>query len=75
MEQAPATKAKQASLRELNSIPGFYQQQSAYRLANNLRSSYKTEIRIVQRLRETSYHVSDLEARRLKEGDRSHERN
>ncbi len=52
--------------RELKIILGFYQQPPAYRLANDLGLIYKTVRRVVQRLRETTYHVSELEASRLK---------
>ena len=58
--------------RELKIILGFYQQQPAYRLANDLGLNYKTVRRVVQRLRETTYHVSELEASRLKEDEKSH---
>ena len=52
--------------RELKIITGFYQQQPAYRLARDLGVNYKTITRVYQRLREALYHVSELEARRLK---------
>ena len=58
--------------RELKITLGFYQQQPAYRLANDLGLNYKTVRRVVQRLRETTYHVSELEASRLKEDEKSH---
>jgi transposase len=52
--------------RELKIITGFYQQQPAYRLARDLGVNYKTITRVYQRLREAIYHVSELEAGRLK---------
>jgi len=52
--------------RELKIILGFYQQQPAYRLASDLGVNYKTVTRVYQRLREAIYHVSELEAGRLK---------
>jgi transposase len=52
--------------RELKIITGFYQQQPAYRMARDLGINYKTVTRVYQRLREAIYHVSELEAGRLK---------
>ena len=52
--------------RELKIITGFYQQQPAYRLARDLGINYKTVTRVYQRLREAIYHVSELEAGKLK---------
>ena len=52
--------------RELNTLPGFHQQQPAFRLAKGLGLNYKAVRRVVQRLRETMFHVTGLEAGRLR---------
>jgi transposase len=64
------TCGKQKSLkqlrREIAVITGFYQQQPAYRVANDLGVDYQTVFRVYQRLREAIYHVAELEAGTLK---------
>src|SRR3989344_7531095 len=61
---------KQKSLgrlrREIGIITGFYQQQPAYRVANDLGLDYQVVTRVYQRLREAIYHVAELEAGKLK---------
>jgi transposase len=52
--------------REIAIITGFYQQQPAYRVANDLDVDYQTVTRVYQRLREAIYHVAELEAGKLK---------
>ena len=52
--------------REIAVIKGFYQQVPAYRLATDLEVDAKVITRVYQRLRETLYHVSELEARQAK---------
>jgi len=52
--------------RELKIIIAFYQQQPAYRVANDLGINYKGVTRVYQRLREALYHLCELEAGKLK---------
>jgi transposase len=52
--------------REISLITGFYQIQPAYRLAVDLGLDYQTVTRVYARLRETIYHVAELEAGKLK---------
>ena len=52
--------------REVAVITGFYQLQPAYRVASDLRLDYQTVSRVYQRLRETIYHVAELEGGKLK---------
>ena len=51
--------------REIEIIKGFYSQQPAYRLANDLALDYQTITRVYQNLREALYHVAELEGRTL----------
>src|SRR3989339_725777 len=64
------TCGKQKSLKrlrkEIGIITGFYQQQPAYRVANDLGLGYQVVTRVYQRLREAIYHVAELEAGKLK---------
>ncbi len=61
---------KQKSLKrlrkEIGIVTGFYQQQPAYRVANDLGIGYQVTSRVYQRLREAIYHVAELEADKLK---------
>lgn len=63
---------KQKSLaklrREIGILQGFYQQQPAYRLANDLRVDTKTVTRVYQHLRIALYHVAELEGAKLSGG-------
>jgi len=63
------TCGKQKSLaqlrRELDILKGFYQAQPAYKLAHDLGLDYKTITRVYQQLRETIYHVAELEGKKL----------
>src|SRR3989344_4442999 len=52
--------------KEIGIITGFYQQQPAYRVANDLGLDYQVVSRVYQHLREAIYHVAELEAGRLK---------
>jgi transposase len=52
--------------RELAILAGFYQLQPAYRLAQDLRVDVKVVSRVYQRLREALFHLTELEAGRLK---------
>jgi len=60
---------KQKSLaqlrRELGILKGFYQVQPAYKLAHDLDVAYKTVTRVYQQMRETIYHVAELEGKKL----------
>ena len=51
--------------RELIMLKGFYQQQPAYRLANDLGVDIKGVSRVYQRLRQALYHVAELEGSKL----------
>lgn len=51
--------------RELAIVKGFYQQQPAYRLANDLTLDYQTVTRVYQKLRQALYHVAELEGSKL----------
>jgi transposase len=63
------TCGKQKSLkqlrRELDILKGFYQVQPAYKLAHDLGLDYKTITRVYQQLRETIYHVAELEGKKM----------
>ena len=52
--------------REIRILQGFYQLQPAYRLGQDLGVDVKVVTRIYQRLREALYHVTELEAGKLK---------
>ncbi len=52
--------------RELEIIKGFYQQQPAYRLANDLHGDSKVVTRVYQHLRKTLYHMCELEGSKLR---------
>jgi len=50
---------------EIAIITGFYQQCPAYRLAKDRGVDYQTVTRVYQSLRETLYHIAELEGRKL----------
>ena len=52
--------------REITILQGFYQRVTAYRLAQDLEVDVKVITRVYQRLREALYHLTELEAGRLK---------
>ncbi len=52
--------------REIRILQGFYQLQPAYRLSQDLGLDVKVVTRIYHRLREALYHVTELEAGKLK---------
>jgi len=52
--------------REIEIMKGFYQQIPAYRLAQDLGMDIKVITRVYQRLREALFHVTELEAGKLK---------
>src|SRR3989344_3788164 len=52
--------------REIAILAGFYQLVPAYRLAQDLGVDVKVVTRVYQRLREALYHLTELEAGRLK---------
>src|SRR6201985_2201131 len=52
--------------REIEILKGFYQQQPAYRLANDLNVDIKVITRVYQQLREILYHCCELESSKLK---------
>ena len=60
---------KQKSLkrlkREIAILKGFYLQQPAYRLSHDLGIDYQSVARVYERLRETIYHVAELEGGKL----------
>src|SRR3989344_5290591 len=60
---------KQKSLKmiraEIGIVTGFYQQQPAYRLANDLGTDYQTVTRVYQKLRLAIYHIAELEGAKL----------
>ena len=60
---------KQKSLKmirtEIGIVTGFYQQQPAYRLANDLGVDYQTVTRVYQILRTALYHIAELEGTKL----------
>src|SRR3989338_10630984 len=64
------TCGKQKSLKQLRKeiaiLTGFYQQQPPYPVATDLGLNYQTITRVYQRMREAIYHVSELEAGKLK---------
>ena len=60
------SKSLQRLRREIRILQGFYQLQPAYRLSQDLGLDVKVVTRIYQRLREALYHVTELEAGKLK---------
>lgn len=60
---------RQKSLKKLRSeiaiLQGFYQQQPAYRLANDMGCDVKVVTRVYQRLREVLFHTAELEGMKL----------
>lgn len=52
--------------REIAIITGFYQLQPAYRVATDFDLHYQAVTRVYQRLRETIYHIAELEGKKLK---------
>ena len=50
---------------ETGIVSGFYQQQPAYRLANDLGIDYQTVTRVYQKLRLLIYHIAELEGAKL----------
>src|SRR3989339_80370 len=60
---------KQKSLKmirtEIGIVTGFYQQQPAYRLANDLGMDYQTVTRVYQKLRLSLYYIAQLEGAKL----------
>jgi len=60
------TKSLARLRRELAILQGFYQLQPAYRLAQDLHVDVKVITRTYQRLREALFHLTELEAGRLK---------
>lgn len=50
---------------DIGIITGFYQQQPAYRLANDLGVGYQVVTRVYQKLRTILYHVAELEGTKL----------
>jgi transposase len=50
---------------EIAIVTGFYQQCPAYRLHHDLGVDYQTVTRVYQSLRETLYHLAELEGRKL----------
>ena len=50
---------------EVGIVKGFYQQQPAYRLANDLGIDYQTVTRVYQKLRLALYHITELEGAKL----------
>lgn len=51
--------------REIAVVTGFYQQCPAYRLASDMGVDYQTVTRTYQSLRETLYHITELEGKKL----------
>ena len=60
------SKSLQRLRREIPILQGFYQLQPAYRLSQDLGLDVKVVTRIYHRLREALYHVTELEAEKLK---------
>ena len=60
------TKSLARLRREVGILVGFYQQQPAYRLANDLGIDVKVVTRVYQRMREALYHLAELEGGKLK---------
>ena len=60
------TKSLTRLKREIEILKGFYQLVPAYRLAQDLRVDVKVVSRVYQRLREGLFHLTELEAGRLK---------
>ena len=60
------SKSLQRLRREIRILQGFYQLQPAYRLSQDLGLDVKVVTRIYHRLREALYHVTKLEAGKLK---------
>ena len=60
---------KQKSLKmirtEIGIVTAFYQQQPAYRLANDLGADYQSVTRVYQKLRLAIYHIAELEGAKL----------
>src|SRR3989338_5971597 len=52
--------------KEIGILIGFYQQQPAYRVANDFYLDYQVVTRVYQHLREAIYHYAELEAGKLK---------
>ena len=52
--------------KEIGILTGFYQQQPAYRVANDFDLDYQVVTRVYQRLREAIYYTAELEAGKLK---------
>ena len=52
--------------REIHILQGFYQLQPAYRLSQDLGVDIKVVTRVYQRMREALYHLTELEAGKLK---------
>ena len=52
--------------REIRILQGFYQRQPAYRLSQDLGVDVKVITRVYQRMREALYHLTELEAGKLK---------
>ncbi len=50
---------------EIGIITGFYQQQPAYRLANDIGVNYQTVTKVYQKLRLLIYHIAELEGMKL----------
>ena len=60
------SKSRSRLQREIEILKGFYQLQPAYRLAQDLGVDVKVVSRVYQRLREALFHLTELEAGRLK---------
>ena len=52
--------------REIEIVRGFYEQQPAYRLANDLDLNYQSVSRVYHHLREAVYRVTELEGKKLR---------
>lgn len=50
---------------EIAIVTGFYQQQTAYRLASDLGKSYQAVTRVYQKLRLSLYHITELKGAKL----------
>ena len=64
-EQCKRQKSLKKIRTEIAIIKGFYQQQPAYRLANDLDFDYQTITRTYQKLRILLYHITELEGTKL----------
>jgi transposase len=60
------TKSLKRLKREIEILKGFYQLVPAYRLAQDIGVDVKVVTRVYQRLREALFHLTELEAGRLK---------